>query len=191
MNIFIKKILDEPIINNPWPHQIVSDLLDTSLFNEVDQQCQKLLLLKQKSLIYPNDFEKYNLDLKDKVDSLSTDILFNFEPIIKQYPYHRRYSQKPEIDTHISVVRPLPYKHVIHDESADKILSIILYVTPTLNKGTLMYNENDEKTLIKTVPWKQNSAFIFCGRDQSTWHSFESDETNNRVTLNFFIKRQR
>ena len=191
MNIFIKKILDEPIINNPWPHQIVSDLLDPSLFNEVDQQCQKLLLLKQKSLIYPNDFEKYNLDLKDKVDSLSTDILFNFESIIEQYPYHRRYSGKPQIDTHISVVRPLPYKHIIHDESADKILSIILYVTPILNKGTLMYTADDEKTLAKTAPWKQNSAFVFCGRDQSTWHSFESDETNNRVTLNFFIKRQR
>jgi len=191
MNIFIKKILDEPIISDPWPHQIVSDILDTAVFDKIDQQCQKLLLLNQKLLIYPDDFKKYNLDLRHEVDLLSTDILFNFESIIKQYPYHRRYLGKTQIDTHISVVRPLPYKHVIHDESADKILSIVLYIAPVSNKGTLLYTHNDEKTLIKEVPWKQNSAFIFCGRDQSTWHSFESDETSNRITLNFFIKKQR
>ena len=191
MNIFIKKILDEPIVNDPWPHQIVSDILDLTVFDKIDQQCQKLLLSNQKLLISPNDFEKYHLDLKNEVDSISTDILCNFESIIKQYPYHRKYSETPQIDTHISVVPPLPYKHVIHDESANKILSIILYVTPISNKGTLMYTADDENTLVKTVPWKQNSAFVFCGREQSTWHSFESDETNNRITLNFFIKKQR
>jgi hypothetical protein len=191
MNTFIKKILDEPIINDPWPHQIIADLLDPTLFNKVEQQCQKLLLLSNDYFqLYQKDFEKYNLDLKDEVGGISEAIFSNYESIIQLYPYYRdsKNLRKKRMDIHLNISPPLPFRHSIHDELPDKVLSIALYIAPTLNKGTLMYTDNDEKTLVKTVPWKPNSAFIFCGKNQSTWHSFESDDTNNRITLNCFIR---
>jgi len=50
-----------------------------------------------------------------------------------------------------------------------------------------MYAEQDEKAFVKEAEWKPNSTFIFCGQQGKTWHSYESDQTQQRITLNLFL----
>ena len=42
---------------------------------------------------------------------------------------------------------------------------------------------------IKEAVWNPNSTFIFCGQQGKTWHSYESDQTTNRITLNLFLMK--
>jgi hypothetical protein len=188
MNSFVQKILDEPVIDSPWAHQIVHSAIESDLFEKIKQQCQSLLALPVESLlqIYLDDFKNYNLTIAPELSALSKDILRNYNKIVKKYPYHRQSLWWKRIDTHISVTPPLPYTPSdIHCEASDKILSIVVYIAPFKNKGTMLYNS--EKSLDKTIPWKENTSLIFCGKDNTTWHSYASDYTN-RITLNFFIR---
>ena len=49
---------------------------------------------------------------------------------------------------------------------------------------------NQLDAFVKEVEWKPNSTFNFSGQDNQTWHSYNSTEESNRITLNFFIKQR-
>ena len=53
-----------------------------------------------------------------------------------------------------------------------------------------MYTENKKERLVKEAQWKPNLTMIFAGIDGKTWHSYNSTEQSNRITLNLFIKRK-
>ena len=53
-----------------------------------------------------------------------------------------------------------------------------------------MYTESVKESLIKEALWKPNTSMIFAGIDGKTWHSYNSTEESNRITLNFFIKKK-
>jgi hypothetical protein len=91
--------------------------------------------------------------------------------------------------SHISITPPLPYKFYIHQEGLEKIWSSVTYVTPEKNVGTKMYTAQNEKAFIKEAVWNPNSTFIFCGQKGKTWHSYESDQATNRITLNLFLMK--
>jgi hypothetical protein len=42
MDTFIKKIIEEPIVQFPWPHQTVLEAMDQSLFDKIKQDCEHL-----------------------------------------------------------------------------------------------------------------------------------------------------
>ena len=74
------------------------------------------------------------------------------------------------------------YKFPVHDDTPDKLLSGVIYLTPTQNKGTMFYtNKNgDGKKIIK---WKVNRAVFFSRKEKTTWHSYEGDGKKNRLAL--------
>lgn len=78
------------------------------------------------------------------------------------------------------------YKFHIHNDSLDKLLSVVIYISPKKNKGTILY-ENKEGLSPVEIEWVQNRAFIF-SRKEHTWHSYESDGTSNRVTLVYNLR---
>ena len=65
------------------------------------------------------------------------------------------------------------------------------YITPDINVGTKYYSSRKESSYIGEAPWVPNSSFIFCGHEGYTWHSYESNQTTNRITLNLFIQKTR
>ncbi len=84
------------------------------------------------------------------------------------------------------------YKFPIHDDTPDKLLSGVIYISPNENTGTIFYD--NKKGHNKTViDWKVNKGIFFSRLENETWHSYEGDGKNNRIVLvlNLMTKRIR
>ena len=187
---YIDKVLNSPIINEPWQHQIVDQSLPTDVFKRLETQCEQFLNLDTEGnlkFIFPHEFEDYNIDLYEEVHSIGLQILEKAENLTRGLYKNPRWYGGLTVYAHISITPPLPYKFDIHEEGLEKIWSSVTYVTPTKNVGTKMYTAKDENTYVSEAEWKPNSTFIFCGQKGVTWHSYESSETTNRITLNYFL----
>ena len=75
-------------------------------------------------------------------------------------------------------------KYPIHDDTFDKLLSGVIYLYPEKNVGTIFYNSKSGKDK-DVVEWKINRAVFFSRKERETWHSYEADSNNDRVTLIF------
>jgi hypothetical protein len=190
MDTFIKKIIEEPIVQFPWSHQTVLQAMDRTLFDKIKQDCEHLQNVQTSNIlqIYPPFFEKYNLTFAKELEILSQDLLVNFRKIMEHYPCHRA-AVNPWIETHITII---PHNRIypIHDEVQNKILSIVVYIAPRENKGAMLYSGNDKNTLELTIPWQENTSFVFCGQQGKTWHSYGNQSCDNRVSLNFFVRNR-
>lgn len=75
------------------------------------------------------------------------------------------------------------YEFPIHDDTPNKILSCVVYLSPEENLGTYLYSANDANCLEKVIEWKPNRALIFSRRSQVTWHSYASLPNTRRLAL--------
>lgn len=78
----------------------------------------------------------------------------------------------------------------VHTDKLEKILSVVVYIYPEKNCGTLLYNKKiDSKhgTDEQEVEWKQNRAFIF-SRNDNSWHNYRADGKNPRVVLVYNLR---
>lgn len=75
-------------------------------------------------------------------------------------------------------------KYPIHDDTFNKLLSGVIYLYPEKNIGTTFYNSKSGKDK-DVVEWKINRAVFFSRKERETWHSYEADSDNDRVTLIF------
>jgi hypothetical protein len=78
------------------------------------------------------------------------------------------------------------YLFPIHSDSRDKLLSVVIYISPEKNEGTWLYEDKNGKNA-KQVDWKTNRAFIF-SRTDNTWHSYKADGINNRLALVYNLR---
>ena len=74
------------------------------------------------------------------------------------------------------------YKFPIHDDTPNKLLSGVIYLTPIKNFGTYFY-ENKKGDNKKEIEWKQNRAVFFSRTERKTWHSFQGDGVSSRLVL--------
>ena len=75
-------------------------------------------------------------------------------------------------------------KFPIHDDTFNKLLSGVVYLYPQTNIGTIFYNTKNGKEK-KVTEWKVNRAVFFSRIERETWHSYEADSANDRITLIF------
>ncbi len=68
----------------------------------------------------------------------------------------------------------------IHTDTLNKLLSGVIYLSPDINNGTILYNMDKKHKL--NVEWKKNRALFF-SRSDKTLHSYRSDGKSKRVTL--------
>ena len=188
---YFTKSIDTPLINDPWPHQIIEKHIEESQFKILQEDCQQLLNIKTDKLFYvlPRDFKKHNINWYDQIYEISRKLLDNVKQLVEVYPKYRWWGDHV-IHSYIGVTPPKPYEFKIHYETGAKIWSSVTYVTPATNAGTKLYTENSKDAFVKAVEWKPTSTFNFCGQDNQTWHSYNSTEESNRITLNFFIKQR-
>ena len=186
---FLDNCLNSTTVNDPWPHQTINDTLPQEEFAKLRQECEKLDVPNDRLVaIYPKDFDYHNISFYDQIQDISKNILQNAKELCSQYPNHRWFEDLA-VNAHISITPPLPWKFYIHQEGLEKIWSSVTYVTPEKNVGTKMYTEQKENAFVKEAEWKPNSTFIFCGQQGKTWHSYESDQTEQRITLNLFLMK--
>ena len=187
---FIEKCLNNGIINDPWHHQIIKDTLPANDFDTLRKECESLDVPKDKLVhIHPREFDDYKISLYDQIHNISTKIKENAKQLCEMYPAYRWFKDL-SVNAHISITPPLPWKFYIHQEGLDKIWSSVTYVTPTKNIGTKMYTKQDENAFVKEAEWVPNTTFIFCGQQNKTWHSYESNQNEQRITLNLFLMKQ-
>ena len=74
------------------------------------------------------------------------------------------------------------YKFPIHDDTPNKLLSGVIYLTPKKNVGTLFYDNKFGKNK-QEVNWIQNRAVFFSRTEGKTWHSYQGDGVSNRIAL--------
>ena len=74
------------------------------------------------------------------------------------------------------------YNFKIHEDSPNKLLSIVIYLSPKKNVGTILYSDNkgSDRTEVK---WVQNRALIFARKEDITWHSYQGDGESTRYAL--------
>ena len=192
MERFISECLTTKVDLNPWPHQIIQDTFSIETFTKLRKQSEEKLNFETKELlhIFPNDFKKWGIDFYDETLDICKKLLQNAEILCGRYPKYRWYPNLG-VNAHISITPPLPYKFYIHQEGIEKIWSSVTYITPENNVGTKMYSTQNENALVKEAKWNPNSTFIFCGQENKTWHSYESNQNTNRITFNLFIMKWR
>ena len=184
---FVSKCLDSKTIGDPWPHQYIEDTLPQDQFLKLQEQCRDIDVPKDRLVhIFPKDFADHKIKFVNQIHDISKKLLDNAKVLCDQYPNHRWFDDLA-VNCHISVTPPLPYKFYIHMEGLEKIWSSVTYITPEINVGTKMYTHQDKETFVKEAEWKPNNTFIFCGQQNKTWHSYESDQTQQRITLNLFL----
>ena len=188
-NYFLDKCLNSETVQDPWSHQIINDTLPQEDFDTLRKECEELDIPKDKLVhIHPKEFSEYNISFYDQIHSISKSIKDNARMLCNIYPDYR-WLEDLAVNAHISITPPLPWKFYIHQEGLDKIWSSVTYITPEVNIGTKMYSAQHEDSFIKEAEWKPNSTFIFCGQQGKTWHSYESDQTQQRITLNLFLMK--
>ena len=74
------------------------------------------------------------------------------------------------------------YKYPIHDDTPNKLLSGVIYLSPQKNIGTSFYDNRIGKNR-KTIDWKRNRAVFFSRKEYETWHSYEGDGISNRIAI--------
>lgn len=186
---YLNKVLNSPVQADPWQHQMIEHSLPTDMFERLQTQCQQFLHTDnggKLKFVFPNEFTDYGIDLYDEVYSIGKEIYDNAKTLTDLYAKPRWYNDLT-VYAHISITPPLPYKFHIHEEGLEKIWSSVTYVTPEKNIGTKMYTTENESSFVKEALWEPNSTFVFCGQKGVTWHSYESSETTNRITLNYFL----
>ena len=189
---FVDKCLQTKVELDPWPHQLIADTFTKDVFEKLQKECIENLNFPTTELIqiHPNHYKNYNLNFYDHTVDICESLMQNIKQIHNIYPEHRKYPTLG-INAHISVTPPLPYKFYIHQEGLEKTWSSVTYVTPESNVGTKMYTAQNENAFVREAEWRPNSTFIFCGEQNKTWHSYESNQNTNRITFNLFIMKHR
>lgn len=189
---FLKKCLLTEIQSDPWPHQEIQDTLEDNVFERLTEQCKKNLNFKTDKLIHihPDQYKDYGIDFYDETLDICKHLYDNVKALHEIYPNHRKYKTLG-INAHISITPPLPYKFYIHQEGLEKTWSGVTYIWPQHNVGTKMYTRQDDDAFVKEAQWRPNATFIFCGTENKTWHSYESNQDTNRITFNLFIMKYR
>lgn len=188
-NYFLDKCLDSTTIHDPWSHQLIDNTLPQEDFDTLRKECEQLDVPKDKLVVIrPDEFKKHNISFYDKIHSISKSIKDNARLLCNKYTDYRWFPNLG-VNAHLSITPPLPWKFYIHQEGLDKIWSSVTYVTPEKNVGTKMYSAQNESAFVTEAPWLPNSTFIFCGQRGKTWHSYESDQSEQRVTLNIFLTK--
>ena len=189
---FLQKCLETQVQTDPWPYQLIENTFDNDVFEKLKQQCIERFSEKTDKLIqvFPSKFKENGIDFYDETVDVCEKLHKNLKQVHEVYPQYRKYPTMG-INVHLSITPPWPYKFYIHQEGLEKTWSSVTYVAPEKNIGTKMYTAQNENTFVREAEWKPNSTFIFCGQQNKTWHSYESNQDTNRITFNMFIMKRR
>jgi hypothetical protein len=171
------------IYEQPWKHITFDDYLSTEEYARVCKEILQYIVNNKNSL-------KQQTLLKS-TDNLATELPATYAILapksIKHYlslfDNHRSFDALDEYFEVNMCFNNLAYR--IHDEAANKVLSLVTYILPKQSNGTFIYNEN--KQFVKEIEWQPNHSLLFAALDNITWHNYKSDAF--RVTINRFLTR--
>jgi len=190
--ININNIKSSKLLVEPWPHKVIKNFLNEEALSAALKIVDKLAELDKDDVqdtLWMTDILKITglekeveiiVDAADHLIKELDTVSIGFEEKLSS---NLGYFNNPRF----SVTTEDSEDSEIHDEPSYKVMSLVIYLHPTESIGTLLYLENDEKTLHHEVEWEVNSALMFYTIPDRTWHKYV---TNNkrRFTLNFYFE---
>jgi len=173
----------------PWPHIIEDNFLKQTDFRELLDISTTLPTGHDNQVIVASSI----ISIDGRIEKIAEGIS---EALLKSI--HRNCNEK--LVEHLKALAPQKvelydysiisilrtgknYSYRIHDDVAEKLLSVVVYIDPEDNRGTLCYKSPSKKSFVYEVPWKQNRALVFSRLGRRTWHSYCGDKENQRITL--------
>ena len=116
-------------------------------------------------------------------DHFVLDLYNTYNPILLEMlqgfaPEKEKYITGSQID----FVNTTPGKEWdIHHDLEDKLLSVVVYIGPKKNTGTILYS-SEEGDNPHEIEWKVNRCLAF-SRTDDTWHNYKNVHEEDRLTL--------
>lgn len=188
----IDHIVSSQVINDPWPHSIINQVMDEELWQCVEEATIALaphILHGADSIdvrcsyeqgVLPSTINKI-VDFADTLIDRHVEILSKFQHVkLSKYGYMMdlrwgflKNQTDPFFDIHTDTYNP------------SKKMTFIVYTSPLKDCGTLTFS--DMTTFDSEVPWEINSGLMFCPSETS-WHSYKNYHAETpRITLNFYF----
>ena len=118
---FVDKCLQSEILTDPWAHTVTENHIDQYEFNNLRQQCEKLLHIEMSDMptfkgqtenqIQPKHFKEFGIDWYDQILEISHSIYDNRKRLNDHFPAHRWYDDLC-ISAYIGVQPPKPLQQV-------------------------------------------------------------------------------
>lgn len=192
--INIQNILDAEIIQEPWPHLVVDDILDSATFNTISNvACQLESVIKDlprdSDGIWMSKLTEYGFD--QSISDMLLDI--NYQLLKNHVPLLNKFSNAETSKIGYFGIPKFNYlgpnvDGTIHEEGRIKSLALVIYIFPEKTYGTRLYLDDTVDSFTREIEWKPNRAFIMCNQADVTWHSFHSDH-QPRMTLNLYYEK--
>lgn len=160
---------------DPWLHYTLPNFLPDPIFNVVEKTANKFL-----------DIETENIKSIKNVNHASENFRNWF---IEKYPIFCNLLEVKEIQPVDVAFQYSCYNNCddsqrydggIHTDSFDKQLSCLIPISEK-GSGTMLYNEN--KSFVKQIEWKKNTAFLFANKP-TFWHAVGKANGTSRCLLN-------
>lgn len=157
------------------PHIIVDNFLQPDHFKQACEAEIPVAPHSREVIAYGNNHSQDRMNLRH-IEFYYHDILMNYlqqlaPEKVKLYDW-----------TNLAINLTGPEcKFDIHTDTENKLLSLVVYLTPENSTGTLIYKDSSGKGMDQ-VTWKPNRAFIF-SRNNNTWHSYSGDKIGIRKVL--------
>lgn len=173
----------------PFEHIVIDEFFTQKLFDELIKEIKKMDL----------SFDDINGDFRcisrinkegqeEFADGLSTKLLtkifkdkneFLLEKLRELAP--KKHSLYEFTELRIQKAQEA-YSSGAHTDSAQKLLSVVIYLHPEEEEGTQMYERKDGE-IVAQCEWQQNRAFVFARKENRTWHSWASKGNKGRFVL--------
>jgi len=164
------KILDNFLTNEHFSKLSSLDLQQVKN-NEIKVYHNKIY---NDGVSIPTCLEKnFLVELQNTYHSKAIDILKNLS---KEKANLYQYSEFHVVKTGKDYFFP------IHRDTPNKLLSGVIYLTPSKNEGTYLYSDRYGKNP-NQIEWKQNRAVFFSRTENDSWHNYRSDGKNSRLVL--------
>ena len=166
------------VIADPWRHIVIDNFLPDDEFEILSSKCSRVWSGSPERISYDYDEQVMRWHL-------------NYDPIqhcdMRQYLKYFDHREYSKLRTFVNFVKTTPnFVHNIHVEAPFKILSSLLYLSPTDNNGTRLFTNKEREGEVLEVEWKPNRMLIFAGQDEITWHDYTSSDAA-RYTFNHFL----
>lgn len=174
-----------------FPHVVIDNFFTPLEFERLTNECSKLKFEPDAVTVLETKVFKSGLVDGDGIDHTfvgELDVKYRnslLDLLRKLAP--KKVKCFDHSDFHL-VRTPANQKFKIHDDTPDKLLSVVIYLSPENNFGTFVHPTRHDQSGGVEVPWKKNRAFIFSRKEMSSWHSYQSDSNSDRVCLVYNLK---
>ena len=163
--------------NTPWTYAVVDNFLPQHLLDEVME------IYNTKDIVYSNSGTA-SATINEPLNSQITEVAKEF--ISKAFSKLNTPNRQGSLENirNLLVFRTPHHQYHIHEDSPQKLMSIVVYLVPTNADGTTIHNT--DQSYSHDIEWKVNRALAFVPSD-NTWHSIGSKISQDRITLNINV----